>query len=154
MKKIMYMMMGVPGAGKSTYIKNNLAGVKVVSRDAIRFSVLEDDENYFAKEGIVWQIFVDEAQVCLDRQEDFVLDATHLNEASRKKILRALKINRDIFDIKLIFINTSFETCIKRNARRTGRAFVPELSIANMYAHLAKPHYSEGFDEITEIKED
>ena len=46
-------MVGAPGAGKSTFIKNNkdkLCGsVNIVSRDEIRFSLLKDGDEYFSK---------------------------------------------------------------------------------------------------------
>ena len=45
-KKNLIVMCGVPGAGKDTWIENNIykinGTVNVISRDKIRFSLLED----------------------------------------------------------------------------------------------------------------
>ena len=50
----LFVMVGVPGSGKSTFLKENFEGkgnVKIVSRDAIRFSFVKPDEPYFSKES-------------------------------------------------------------------------------------------------------
>ena len=51
MKKL-YLMIGIPGSGKSTWARNRKDGI-IVSRDAIRCSFLKDGENYFSKEDLV-----------------------------------------------------------------------------------------------------
>ena len=68
--KCLYVMCGVPGSGKSTFIKNHLFDfvesedyVVVVSRDDIRFSLLNTDEaisedKYFSKEDEVWEKYI------------------------------------------------------------------------------------------------
>ena len=48
MKRI-YILMGTPAAGKSTFLKKIKNGL-IVSRDAIRFSLLKEGEDYFAHE--------------------------------------------------------------------------------------------------------
>ena len=35
-----YIMIGIPGSGKSTYVKNNLADIPMISRDIIRIELL------------------------------------------------------------------------------------------------------------------
>ena len=56
-QKILYLMCGIPGSGKSHWAK----GVKdavIVSRDAIRFNLLKDGEDYFAHEDEVVETFI------------------------------------------------------------------------------------------------
>ena len=54
MKKHLYLMMGVAGSGKSTYAKNILKdGDIYISRDEIRYSLLTEEDDYFAKENEV-----------------------------------------------------------------------------------------------------
>ena len=55
----LYMMIGAPGSGKSTWAKEHLPenGVTLVSRDNIRFKLLRNDPNYFSKEKEVFKHF-------------------------------------------------------------------------------------------------
>ena len=60
MKKHLYLMIGVPGSGKSTYAKNILKyGDIYISRDEIRYSLLTEEDDYFAKENEVIKTFID-----------------------------------------------------------------------------------------------
>ena len=52
-------MSGVPGCGKSTWARRfiSMHNAVVVSRDSIRFSLLEKDDDYFAREDEVTACF-------------------------------------------------------------------------------------------------
>lgn len=142
-------MCGIPGSGKSTWITDMLDTVdfedeiKVVSRDTIRFSLLKDNEEYFNKEKIVFDKYSTEIYKALknDKYSDVIADATHLNKASREKILRTLDLT-DV-DVNIVYFNVSLETCIKRNEMRSGRAYVPPAVIKNMYYSLEYPSEEE-----------
>lgn len=63
----LFIMVGLPGSGKSTFLKRRAhefttsrCGYTVVSRDAIRFSLLSDTDDYFAKENEVFKKFTQE----------------------------------------------------------------------------------------------
>ena len=64
--KNLWMMCGIPGAGKSTWISNNKnffsGSINVVSRDKIRFALLDEGEDYFSRENDVWSNFISEAK--------------------------------------------------------------------------------------------
>ena len=91
--KTLWLMCGIPGSGKSTWIREHEKyfepSYKVISRDEIRFSMLGENDDYFSKEKEVWDEYVKQAKDSLSKNDDTILDATHLNEASRTKILRA-----------------------------------------------------------------
>ena len=53
----LYVLCGIPGSGKSHFCKNHKDDAVHVSRDAIRFALLEDDDDYFAHEDEVYEIF-------------------------------------------------------------------------------------------------
>ena len=56
------LMIGVPGSGKSTWIQNRLTEKDVwVSRDTIRYCLLEEDDDYFAKEDEVIKLFINKS---------------------------------------------------------------------------------------------
>lgn len=90
-QKNLWIMSGIPGSGKSTWLKNRWPQCGcVVSRDALRFQMLNDDESYFAKEESVWHAFVKAITLSLRDYDDVYADATHLGPGSRKKLLRQL----------------------------------------------------------------
>lgn len=55
----LFLMSGIPGAGKSTFLKNRIKKDTsvVISRDVIRFSIVKPEENYFSHEDEVLAIF-------------------------------------------------------------------------------------------------
>lgn len=154
----LWLMVGTPGSGKSTWIKNHknffADDVAVISRDAIRFSLLNEEEEYFSREDEVWREFVRQAALSLDTNVDTILDATHLNEASRGKILRALKDHLKDVEINAIVINSDLETCLERNEMREGRSYVPRGVIRRMASQFTIPTLEEGFDHIYIYKEE
>lgn len=143
----LYLLMGAPGSGKSTWIKNHLSLTdKYVSRDEIRFSMVSETEDYFSKEKEVFKEYVKRINEGLQNYDVFA-DATHLNAASRNKLLRAITTKVDT--IEIIWIKTPLDMAIERNERRKGtRAYVPVEVIRRMYNQIEKPEFEEGFDKI------
>ena len=141
-KSYLFIMCGAPGSGKSYFIKHNrnVDGI-VVSRDKIRFSMLSDGEEYFSKEKAVFKEFVKQIQKGLDDGKVVYADATHLNGVSRLKLLNHLNLKNT--DVIPIFFKTSLETCLARNAKREGRAKVPEDALKNMYNSMTSPSNDE-----------
>lgn len=142
----LYMMVGIPGSGKSTFAKN-LKG-KYISRDEIRFKMINNKDDYFSKEGEVFQKFIYEIQDTVIANKDVIVDATHLNKNSRRKILSKVCPKKVI----AIVMDTPLDVCLQRNAQRSGRAFVPEDVIRNMHENMTIPEYDEGFDAIIMVK--
>lgn len=144
----LFLMMGVAGSGKSTWCKNHFDESKIsyVSRDEIRFSLVSEDEEYFSKENEVFRQFVYEINDALNLGIDVVADATHLNAASRNKLISLIKAPVD--EINVIWIKTPLEIALERNAQREGRAFVPVSVIRRMSYQLEEPSFEEGFDKI------
>lgn len=162
MTKILYVMCGIPGSGKSWYAKNVLMNKHTVyiSRDEIRFSLVKEDEEYFAKEDQVFKSFVNQINYALGAEDDInavIADATHLNWPSRRKLLNALKIkkNKANRNIKVIpvWMNTPLFTCKIRNGLREDRTFVP-VSELNRMEHSKEYPISDPFeyDGILEVE--
>lgn len=136
----LYLMVGAPGSGKSTYArefsKNHKSRIKIVSRDAIRFSMVKDGSPYFSKEKAVFKEFVREINEGLD-EGDIIADATHINEVSRMKLINKVDLSK--CKVSCIVVNTDETTAIKRNHLREGRARVPDSVISENYARFTHP---------------
>lgn len=146
----LFLMCGIPGSGKSTWLQKNCGENDViVSRDAIRFSMLKDDEKYFAKENEVFAEFCKQISENLAAGHNVFADATHLNANSRKKVLD----NVTGYDmVGAIAMDTSLTEALKRNNNRKGRERVPRGVIKRMATQFEFPDKTENFDVIDKIK--
>lgn len=150
----LYMMMGAPGSGKSSWAEAHLNPLQAtwVSRDAIRFTMLKGSEEYFSKEKEVFAEYVRRINALLEDGYNVIADATHLTAASRNKLIS--KISAPNVSLCAVWIHTPLETCIERNENRKGtRSYVPVDVIQKMYKYFEKPTIEEGFNYIY-IKKD
>lgn len=149
----LYIMVGIPGCGKSTYAKETLLKVhpewKYVSRDEVRYESVTDQAHYFDKESDVYREFCNRIDMYLLRGDTVIADATHLSVGSRRKLINHLKAKPD--KMFAVFIDTPFDECMTRNAKRVGITRVPDQSMYNMKRALTPPTHEEGFDTIYRV---
>lgn len=144
MKNKLYVMCGCPGSGKSTYAKNMFPNARYISRDEIRFGLVEENEDYFSKENEVFKKFIEEINFGLNKNEDVVADATHLNTKSRIKLFSNLNIDKEKTEVHVIVMRTPLIECLRRNEKRKGtRSYVPVDVIKMMYNNFRKPNFNE-----------
>ena len=107
---------------------------------------MKDGEDYFAHENLVFETFCKKINQELSNKnnQNVYADATHLNQASRKKVLNKINISPE--SINVLYIKTPLDICIKRNEKRDGRAKVPEQVIKNMYNSIQEPSKKENID--------
>ena len=148
--KNLIIMVGAPGSGKSTYIRNHmklLAGTTTyVSRDEIRFSLLKDNEPYFSKEKETWKLFLEKIKMAIHGYDNIFVDATHLSIASRTKLINGLKgIGVDFANVTVIALvmDVCLAKCLEQNEHRAGRAYVPQDAIKNMFAEFQIPIFEK-----------
>ena len=142
MSKTLWMMVGVPGSGKTWFAKHKLIqglGWRYVSRDEVRFSIITDEDEYFSKEKEVFREFINRIKAAFNDDGIFnvVADATHLNWPSRRKLINAIGVS-DINIIPVV-IQSNIEDSIQRNEEREGRAVVPRSVMRQMNASLTDP---------------
>lgn len=140
----LFLMCGVPGSGKSTWLKNQ-GEAYTISRDAVRFMMVKENEEYFSKEKEVFNTYVRYIQESIDSEdtpEDIYCDATHITKSSRNKLLDALDLT-NVKNVTVIVVRPSLEETLKRNAKRDGREFVPKSVIRRMYYQFERPEYDE-----------
>lgn len=148
MNKHAYIMIGLPGSGKSTHAKKHLHGLPVVSSDNyIETKAQEEGKTY----NEVFQKYIKEAnrnfwndiQEHVKKGESFVVDRTNLFVQSRKKVLNAIP---DDYEIHAIFVNTDSEISRERS-NRPGKS-IPEHIFQNFVDGMEEPTESEGFTSI------
>lgn len=149
--------MGVPASGKSSFIRKQIKenGGAYISRDEVRFSIITDEDDYFGKENLVFDTFVQKVQNAIDDEsgpEDVYVDATHVSWGSRRKILNRLSFG-NVKELVWLYFDVPVETALARNASRTGRALVPETAILSMAENITKPKSNER-DRVWTINED
>lgn len=159
--KQLKLMVGIPASGKSTYAHYlekvyalNNKTVKYVSRDAIRFALVKGEEAYFSKEKEVFNTFINEIKEGLENYDVVIADATHINQASRTKTLRALGTALKDVSVTAIVMTTDIEEALMRNMKRKGLELVPEDAIEHMWARYTEPELEEGFDAIYRVPVD
>lgn len=140
---ILYILCGASGSGKSTWAHTNMQDTMYVSRDEIRFRLVGEDEGYFSREKEVFKEFVKEIVSHLKIGANTIADATHLNQFSRRKLTQAIDMYTTDYKIIYVVFNVSADTCVARNANRTGRANVPENIIHNMCRDFRAPTKDE-----------
>ena len=121
-----------------------------ISRDLIRFSMIEDGDDYFAFEKDVHKKFFEtiEKWTSRDDYENVFIDATHLTPKARRQVLLNIRNNPYLIAISL---EVPLAIALKRNKQRSGRSLVPESAIENMYNCYKIPTLNEGFDEIWHV---
>ena len=93
-KFTMYVMIGVPGSGKSTFIEKYLKDVVVISRDLIRTEIGisgEKPQGNKKQEDEVTRLFNEKVMECCKEKKNFVIDNTNVKKSYRKEYTNMVK---------------------------------------------------------------
>ena len=137
------LLVGLPGAGKSTWLERMGAGG--LCSDAIR-KLLADDESDQSIHARVFQTlrYLLVKRLAMGRPVTYI-DATSLTPAERAPYIRIGKAHG--CEVEAVFFDVPLEVCRVRNAHR--RRVVPEDALARMAAKLTPPTLEEGFARVT-----
>lgn len=141
---VLYMMVGVPGSGKSTVANEmgKVLGIPVISSDLVRKEVTGSEED-FSQDYYVWTSVIPKKLKDSLSKGDAIFDATNLKARDRKKILN---LAGPTVEKLAIVVDTPIETCIERQNLRERK--VPSDRIREMYCSFALPTTEEGFSAI------
>lgn len=146
-----YQLIGVPGAGKSTWIKNQdwAKDCVIVSTDAwvdreaerVGKTYNEVFHDYMPKAVEMMCIQVENAR---DKGLDIIWDQTSVSIKSRKKKFNML---RDYEHIAVVFKTPEMDELKRRLDSRPGKN-IPDQVIKSMMDNFEMPTTDEGFSEI------
>lgn len=118
----LFILAGIPGAGKSQWARTFFSPWSIVSSDAIREEKWPGEPYDAKRNGEVFDEFYRRLSEILADGKDAVADATSLNYQGRWKLLDIA--GYDYAETHLIFFN-NIEQALHRNYQRTGAARVP-----------------------------
>lgn len=151
-KNSVYILIGIPNSGKSTYADNlilNQSDFIIVSTDEIRNKLTGTYEFSLEFNQIVFEIAKKKINNALMRGFNVVYDATNTNKKYRKSIINIAKKN-NAKTIAVIF-KTPLTVCLNRNSMRNIERRVPEDVILAMSKYDSNISKLEGFEEVIEI---
>ncbi len=149
----LYVLVGVPGSGKSTWIND-----QVWSNDCVVVSTDEFVEDYAKECGLTYsevfddymptavKLMADKVVRAREAGKDIIWDQTSTSVATRAKKIRMLP---DYYKIAVVIRTPPSSELMKRLASRKGKN-IPWEVVSNMAQQLEAepPSEEEGFDEI------
>jgi predicted kinase len=138
------LMVGVPGAGKTTLSQRVVAkGFHYLNADSIRKEIYGNALTQGSAEE-VFALFFERLEAAMKEGLNILVDNTNINPRERAPILERAK-QHGYDDVQLWMLDVPVETCVERNKMREKE--VPEEIVRNKYAELqrnGRPRRSEG----------
>jgi predicted kinase len=128
-------LVGLPGAGKSTFARSRFPTYIQISKDALPRHARDKQTRQDAA-----------MRVALAAGQSIVVDNTNVTAADRAAVIA---IARE-FGARLVcyYLDVTTREAVARNERREGRAKVPKVAIFTCAKRLVPPTLEEGFDEL------
>ena len=145
----LYITVGLPGSGKSTYAKEFIKGkdIEYLSSDSLRAVYGKSEEDQTVTPLVFGHIKrkVDEF---LKDGKNVMVDATSVNRKERSDYINAAK--KYGAKVVAIVFKMDRQGLIDRNKKRgeQGGRVVPDFVIDKMLAKFEEPSYNEGIDVI------
>ena len=147
---ILYMTVGIPGSGKSTYstqftLKNN---IRYLNSDQLRahFGTDETDQSVTPQ---VFRYIKSEVNKLLSENISVLVDSTAITKRNRQDFIDIAK--KQNAKCEVIYFKIDIAVAKERNKSRS--RVVPEFILDRMYNSLETPTISEGIDKIIVIQD-
>ena len=131
-------MVGLQGAGKSTWVRDHCAAAVVVSKDHWPHARRREAR----QRRVVAELLAAGRSVVVDNTNASVEDRAPLVAAARLAGV----------PVRAVWLDTPLPTCFARNEERTGRARVPAVGLYATAARLVPPALGEGFDAVQVVR--
>lgn len=147
---IAYVMVGMPGSGKSTWIKNNIPDIPIISRDIIRaelgYTSSPDEKAVLSRK---------QEEEVTQRENELIAQYAKAGESFAIDDINTGRYRQSLVDklrsygvhVKFVRLNTDLETCIKR---REGQ--IPADVMRRIHAGIIEPREGE-YDSIEMVNE-
>jgi predicted kinase len=131
-------LVGLPGAGKTTFCRERFGSHDHVSKDAFPHTSNRQSRQDAA------------LRHALARGRPVVVDNTNVTPQERAAIIA---IARE-FNVRIVgyYIEATPREAVARNERRTGKDKVPKVAIFARAKRLVPPALEEGFDELHSVR--
>lgn len=146
-----YQLIGVPGAGKSTWIKSQdwAKDMPVISTDNFVEAYAKEQGKTYSEVfdeymPIAVKLMVNQALICQANNLDCIWDQTSTSVASRKRKFNTLP---GYEHIAVVFKTPEKEELARRLASRPGK-HIPKKVVKSMIHNFEMPTEEEGFKEI------
>jgi protein phosphatase len=146
----LYVLSGLPGAGKSTWARDNANRLHatVVCSDDVRCDLEADGRDPWDGD-VVFAEVERRARLLLEAARSVIVDATHFQRRYRT-YLRHLGIGIGVHRVAIWF-DVPLEICLERNAGRSGLAFGDRRMTDEFVRGLADVFEPPAHDEFDEI---
>jgi len=146
-----YVLVGIPGSGKSTWISQ-----QDWAKDCVIASTDNFIEQYARQQGKTYDDVFEEymptavqlmnaaVNTARDQQKDIIWDQTNINIKSRKRKFQMLK---GYTHVAVVFPIPEAAVLERRLAGRVGKT-IPKSVIESMISNFTVPTESEGYDKI------
>ena len=146
----LYMLVGVPASGKSTWAKNNRDSALVASSDDY---IEQQAEKLGTTYSDVFDKFIkaanthaiETARKAFSDKLDLIWDQTNLTKTGRRNKLKM--VPKDYKKVAVFFPTPHEDVLKKRLGSRPGKT-IPDYVVTSMIKTIEKPTKDEGFDDI------
>ena len=149
-----YQLIGVPGSGKCTWVKNQIwaLGLSVVSTDNFVEAYANQqgktyNEVFKDYMPIAVRLMANQAEICRANSVDVIWDQTSTTIASRARKFNMLS---DYEHIAVVFRTPDINVLKERLASRPGKE-IPWEVVQAMIDNWDEPYEEEGFKEIWRV---
>ena len=161
-KRKIYVLVGPPGIGKSTWIRQNISNAYIISRDDIVDEIRKEAglkyDDMFKPEAKelnkkVNNLLSDRFKNAEKSGQDIVVDMTNMGANSRKSALTAITgFEKDFEKIAVVFDHRGKENLVRQSVRRRAKEIgdktLGDHIVNGMMNRFEMPVPEEGFDDI------